>query len=112
MRQLAFMTGMLGAGLALVGAVLAMFVGSVGVVTGGGLDAASQMLRGLLASGAALTGGLAAIVALFRPRAAAAMLVVAVIAGLATVEFYFLIGAIPLLLAAYFAFRADGVAAR
>ncbi len=112
LRRLAFLTGMFGAGLALVGAMLAMFVGSVGLVTGGGLDAVSQLLRGLLASGAALIGGLAAVVALFRPRAAAAMLAVSIAVGLAAIEFYFVIGAIPLLMAAYFAFRADSAATR
>ena len=106
MRQLAFMVGMFGAGLALVGALVAAFAGSVGLVTGGGLDAGSQVLRGFVGAAAAMAGGSAAVVVLFWPRAAAVMFAGSVIVGLAAVQAYFVIGGVLLALGAYYSFRA------
>lgn len=107
MRQLAFMVGMLGVGLSLIGAVLAIFIGGVGLVTGGGSEAGLHLLRGLLAAAAALLGGIGAVVSLFRPRAAAGMLAASAIVGVALVGAYYVVGAILILVAAYYAFRAD-----
>ena len=112
MRQIAFLVGLFGVGLALLGSLLAMFVGSVGLVSGGGLDAGGQVLFGLLAVGAALVGGLGSFVTLFRPRAGALMLVGSAVAGLLAVAAYYVFGSVLLLVGAYFAYRAERETAR
>ena len=112
MRQVAFLVGLFGAGLALLGSLVAIFVGALGLVTGAGLDAGGQALFGLLAVGAALVGGLGAVVSLFRPRAGALMLLGSAVAGLLAVTAYYIFGAVLLLVGAFFAYRADREAGR
>jgi hypothetical protein len=106
-RQIALLVGLFGVGLALLGSLLAMFVGSAGLVGGGGLEAGRQVLFGLLAVGAALVGGLGSFVTLFRPRAGALMLLGSAIVGLLAVAAYYVFGSVLLLLGAYFAYRAE-----
>ena len=106
MRQTAMLIALFGAGLGLVGALTALFVGSVGLVSGGGDEAANHTLRaagGLAASLAAAGSGIGA---LAKPRLAALLLAAAAIGGLAA-TLYFLPGAVMLLAAASVAARAD-----